>query len=248
MCFTLLKGENASEFRNAGETMSTASIQPCVRPTRSDSLGALKCVLSPCAPLTVSYDSAYFYSTATLNSVRSLLGSGFASLRQSHPRDWSLAHVRSPSLKSEFERITEGLADALDFSTTIGATSGHDALSFEQGGGRGVIGEVDFYTSHEGLMLGYEEALTRSLPVPHAVRASVKSSQSVHDGIPHEYYNTSAHFVWIGDRTRQLTGAHVEYFRGIRNPIGIKVGPSMAGEELVRLLDSMFSLCAFNII
>ena len=75
-------------------------------------------------------------------------------------------------------------------------------------------------------MLNYEEALTRKLrnPLPHA-----KESQS--------YYNTSAHFLWIGDRTRQITGAHIEYFRGIRNPIGMKVGPSMETEELVRVLD-----------
>ena len=107
----------------------------------------------------------------------------------------------------------------------------------------------DCSRSHEGLMLGYEEALTRSLPVPHSLRSSIKSAQNKSSPrlelssseVPHAYYNTSAHFVWIGDRTRQLTGAHVEYFRGIRNPIGIKVGPSMAGDELLRLLDSKFS-------
>ncbi|KAI5115033.1 hypothetical protein M0805_001027, partial [Coniferiporia weirii] len=175
--------------------------------------------------------SAYFHSTATLNHLRSLLTSGFASLH--HPRDWSLSHVRSPTLRAEFERITEGLSDALDFSSTIGANSGREALGFEQGGGRGVLGEVDFYTSHEGLLLGYEEALTRSLPVPSSLR---NARSGVSSGTtPHAYYNTSAHFIWIGDRTRQLDGAHVEYFRGIRNPIGIKVGPTMRGEELVSL-------------
>ncbi|KAF9009185.1 DAHP synthetase [Hymenopellis radicata] len=156
--------------------------------------------------------SAYFHSTATLNHVRGLLTSGFASLHS--PRDWSLSHVRSPSLRKEFETIVEGLSDALDFSRTIGAET---SAPYERGGGRGTLGEVDLYTSHEGLMLDYEEALTRA------------SSSG--------YYNTSAHFLWIGDRTRQIGGAHVEYFRGIRNPIGIKVGPSMAKDELVRLLD-----------
>ena len=75
-------------------------------------------------------------------------------------------------------------------------------------------------------MLDYEEALTRKLrnPLPQAKE-------------PQSYYNTSAHFLWIGDRTRQITGAHIEYFRGIRNPIGMKVGPSMETEELVRVLD-----------
>ncbi|KAJ7164347.1 DAHP synthetase [Mycena filopes] len=173
--------------------------------------------------------SAYFHSTTTLNHVRSLLTSGFASLH--HPSDWSLNHVRSPSLRKEFEHIVEGLSDALDFSRTIGVESGRP---FEQGGGRGTVGEVDFYTSHEGLMLEYEQALTRKFPLPVNVAAPTAEAGT---SKPTAFYNTSAHFLWIGDRTRQLTGAHVEYFRGIRNPIGIKVGPSMAGDELVRLLD-----------
>ncbi|KAF8161685.1 DAHP synthetase [Crassisporium funariophilum] len=173
---------------------------------------------------------AYFHSSTTLNYLRSLLTSGFASLH--HPRDWSLAHVRSPSLRHEFETIVDGLSDALDFSRTIGVDS---SASYEQGGGRGTLGEVDFYTSHEGLMLAYEEALTREFPIPSTSFNSRSTSSQLIPG--KAFYNTGAHFLWIGDRTRQLTGAHVEYFRGIRNPIGIKVGPTMASEELVRLLD-----------
>ncbi|KAG8763990.1 hypothetical protein FRC11_007040 [Ceratobasidium sp. 423] len=185
-------------------------------------------------------ERAYFHSAATLCYLRSLLTSGFASLN--HPRDWSLGHVRSPALKDEFERISEGLADALDFCRTVGANE--TGGGFESGGGRGVLGEVDFYTSHEGLMLEYEEAMTRILPLPHNLRAqepssptsgSARLSTGANPNIAP--YNTSAHFLWIGDRTRQLDGAHVEYFRGIRNPIGIKVGPSMQNDELVRLLD-----------
>ncbi|KAG6329561.1 hypothetical protein ID866_9529 [Astraeus odoratus] len=113
---------------------------------------------------------------------------------------------------------------------TIGVDSGRESAPFERGGGRGVLGEVDFYTSHEGLMLNYEQAMTRSFPVP----------EEGTDAKPHDpesgFYNTSAHFLWVGDRTRQLNGAHVEYFRGIRNPIGIKVGPSLGKEELIELL------------
>jgi len=131
--------------------------------------------------------------------------------------------VRSPELRQEFETINEGLSDALDFSRTIGVDGN---ASFERGGARSTVGEVDFYTSHEGLMLDYEQALTREFPLP-ASKTPDKTG----------FYNTSAHFLWIGDRTRQIDGAHVEYFRGIRNPIGIKVGPSMEEEELVRLLD-----------
>ena len=84
-------------------------------------------------------------------------------------------------------------------------------------------------------MLSYEQALTRELPVP---RNPVNALPSTTAENKNAFYNTGAHFLWIGDRTRQLTGAHVEYFRGIRNPIGIKVGPSMNDDELVKLLDS----------
>ncbi|KAL4073188.1 DAHP synthetase [Scleroderma yunnanense] len=168
--------------------------------------------------------SAYFHSAATLNYIRGLLTSGFASLH--HPRDWSLSHVRSPSIRRKFESITEGLADALDFSRTIGSDLGREC-SYERGGGRGVLGQVDFFTSHEALMLDYEQAMTRKFPL------TGEDVRPPSDG----FYNTSAHFLWVGDRTRQVDGAHVEYFRGIRNPIGIKVGPSLGCEELTRLLD-----------
>ncbi|KAG8721914.1 hypothetical protein FRC08_008890 [Ceratobasidium sp. 394] len=112
-------------------------------------------------------ERAYFHSAATHCYLRSLLTSGFASL--SHPRDWSLGHVRSQTLRDEFERISEGLSDALDFCRTVGANESA-AGGFESGGGRGVLGEVDFFTSHEGLMLEYEEAMTRLLPLPPNLR------------------------------------------------------------------------------
>ncbi len=131
-----------------------------------------------------------------------------------------------------------------------------ESTSYEQGGGRNALGEVDFYTryvlrinlqdfrthpsySHEGLMLEYEEAMTREFPLPNSLQPLGSGRSNVKARDPQKgFYNTSAHFLWIGDRTRQLDGAHIEYFRGIRNPIGIKVGPSMASEELVRLLSS----------
>jgi 3-deoxy-D-arabino-heptulosonate 7-phosphate (DAHP) synthase class II len=104
-------------------------------------------------------------------------------------------------------------------------------------------------SSHEGLMLAYEEALTRDFPVPDSVSSPLSlgaadprlSSRRAH-------YNIGAHFLWIGDRTRQITGAHVEYFRGIRNPIGIKVGQSMAVDEIVRLLDSECSVASIVLV
>lgn len=117
----------------------------------------------------------------------------------------------------EFESIVASLSDALDFSRTIGLSSGT------------ALDQADFYTSHEGLLLDYERALTRSLPVPGTNTTAL--------------YNTSAHFVWIGDRTRQVDGDHVAYFRTIRNPIGVKVGPTMADDELIKLLDSELLAC-----
>jgi 3-deoxy-7-phosphoheptulonate synthase len=96
-------------------------------------------------------------------------------------------------------------------------------------------------------MLDYEEALTRASPVPGIpglppqTRAPSPTNGGSASARPYAHYNTSAHFLWIGDRTRQLSGAHIEYFRGIRNPIGVKVGPSMQADELVQLLDSKYT-------
>jgi len=163
----------------------------------------------------------------------------------------------TPIGREEYAAISEGLADALDFTRTIGLDSGRESQSYERGGGRGVLGEADVYirypnivhretifnsqnVSHEGLLLDYEEAMTRKYPIPDST-----ASREVGMPAPEKYYNASAHFLWVGDRTRQLDGAHVEYFRGIRNPIGIKVGPSMAKEELVALLNSKRHIYAF---
>lgn len=103
------------------------------------------------------------------------------------------------------------ITETISFMRTVGADKARS------------LDTVDLYTSHEGLHLEYEQCLTRFLKDPS-------------DG-QHKWFNTSAHFIWIGDRTRQLGGAHVEYFRGIENPIGIKIGPSMRNEELIALLD-----------
>ncbi|GAA6026846.1 hypothetical protein JCM8097_005903 [Rhodosporidiobolus ruineniae] len=168
--------------------------------------------------------SAYFHSAATVNHVRSLLASGFASLptSKSEAVPWSLplSHVRSPELLKSYEEIVRNLSEALEFMSVIGVDRGNGAASAS-------LDSAEIYMSHEALMLEYESALTRQLPIP-----SFAASRPGEKG----YYCTSAHFIWIGDRTRALTGAHVEFFRGLRNPVGIKVGPSMEPDELVRLL------------
>ncbi|KAF2177039.1 phospho-2-dehydro-3-deoxyheptonate aldolase-like protein [Zopfia rhizophila CBS 207.26] len=161
--------------------------------------------------------AAYFHSATTLNYVRAQLASGIADLH--NPLDWGLGHVRDKELQSKYQKIVHSIADSLRFMRTVGADTA------------GQLQTVDLYTSHEGLVLEYEQSLTRRLRHP----ANYTSAKN--EGGGKGWYNTSAHFLWIGDRTRQIDGAHVEYFRGIENPIGIKVGPSMQSDELVRLLD-----------
>lgn len=205
---------------------------------------------------------AYFHSSTTLNYIRALLASNFASLQT--PRTWSFSHVRSPALQQEFEDVVERLSDALDFMSTIGAPLPETA----QG--------VEIFTSHEGLSLEYEETQTRFLPRPetdearkarlergHSINPQrspshsrprgrpAPSSNNLSSSIgslrslgldntppPGAYFNTGCHYLWIGDRTRQIDGGHVEYFRGLENPVGVKVGPTMPQGELTRLLAS----------
>lgn len=168
---------------------------------------------------------AYFHSTATINHIRGLLDGGFADLHA--PLSFSFDHVRDEALQQSYQEIADSITDALDFMKTVGADPTSTSSSGGEGGpSTGTLNRVDYFTSHEGLMLEYEEALTRS---EGGVGAAGPPQQ--------QHYNLSTHMLWLGDRTRALDGAHIEYFRGIRNPIGIKVGPSMAPDELVRLLD-----------
>ncbi|GAB1310189.1 Aromatic/aminoadipate aminotransferase 1 [Madurella fahalii] len=158
---------------------------------------------------------AYHHSSATLNYIRAAISSGIADLHR--PLDWGLGHVRDPTLKAKYQEAVNFLTDMLRFMHTIGADKNEK------------LDTVDLFTSHEGLLLEYEESLTRLLDDP--------SSPSPHS--KKEYYNTSAHFLWIGDRTRQLDHAHVEFFRGIANPLGVKVGPTTPASDLLALLRTL---------
>ncbi|KAL2165376.1 hypothetical protein VTH06DRAFT_674 [Thermothelomyces fergusii] len=157
---------------------------------------------------------AYYHSSATLNYARAAISSGIADL--SRPLDWSLGHVRDPALKAKYEKAVDFLKDMRDFMHTIGAENEK-------------FHTVDLFTSHEGLLLEYEQPLTRLLDDPTAPPSAPRKA----------YYNTSAHFLWIGDRTRQLDHAHVEYFRGIANPLGVKVGPTTPASDLLALLRTL---------
>lgn len=145
---------------------------------------------------------AYFHSASTLNYIRAMILGGVADLH--HPRSWTLENVQQHQAKKEYEQIIDRLCDGLDFLDVV-QSDGSDSLK-----------SVEFYTSHEGLLLCYEEAMT----------------SFVRD----RFYNLGTHFLWIGDRTREIDGAHIEYFRGIANPIGVKVGPSMKTNELQELV------------
>ncbi|RKP37101.1 DAHP synthetase [Dimargaris cristalligena] len=155
--------------------------------------------------------SAYFHSAATLNYVRALLSGGFADLHD--PMAWNLDHVRHDHVRGEYQSIVNQLLQSLDFMRTIGV---------DRGESQPALNTADIFMSHEGLILEYEQALTRQQQARGAPQA--------------DWFNLGTHFLWIGDRTRQLDGAHIEYFRGIKNPIGIKCGPSLDPAELVRLL------------
>ena len=147
---------------------------------------------------------AYERSGLTINFIRSLIEGGFADLH--HPEYWELGFVASTPHAAEYTRMVETIGESLRFMETLTGSVLAD------------INRVDFFTSHEGLQLYYEQAQTRQ--VPHRTG----------------WYNLSTHFPWIGDRTRALDGAHVEYFRGIANPIGVKIGPSVSTDELLALV------------
>ncbi|KAK5727569.1 Aromatic/aminoadipate aminotransferase 1 [Elasticomyces elasticus] len=182
---------------------------------------------------------AYFHSAATLNYLRAQLASGIADLN--NPLEWDLGHVGDPELQQKYARIVESISESLRFMRTVGADTA------------GQLETVDLFTSHEGLLLEYEEALTRKLkhpsnrnvaprPKPAPKVSSLTGGALVDPSIVEEaeltgYYNTSTHFLWVGDRTRQPDHAHIEYFRGIENPIGIKVGPTTSTADLAQLLD-----------
>ncbi|KAG4444177.1 Aromatic/aminoadipate aminotransferase 1 [Cadophora sp. M221] len=168
--------------------------------------------------------SAYFHSATTLNFIRGSIASGIADLHR--PLDWGLGHVQDPELQTKYSNIVSSITDSLRFMRTVGADTA------------GQLQTVDLFTSHEGLLLEYEQRLTRLLKNPTKSQESSRAPDAtVDDG--KSYYNTSAHFLWVGDRTRQIDGAHIEYFRGIANPIGVKIGPTTSPSDLLALLRTL---------
>ncbi|MEM9704919.1 MAG: 3-deoxy-7-phosphoheptulonate synthase class II [Pseudomonadota bacterium] len=152
---------------------------------------------------------AYGQSAATLNLIRAFATGGYADLNNVH--QWNLEFASDNSQEQRYQALADRISDAIDFMTACGVMEG-DVRA---------IREVRYYTSHEALLLGYEEAMTRV------------------DSTSGRWYDTSAHMLWIGDRTRQLDGAHIEFCRGVENPIGMKCGPSLEPDELIRLIDTL---------
>ncbi|MBM3484500.1 MAG: 3-deoxy-7-phosphoheptulonate synthase class II [Alphaproteobacteria bacterium] len=152
---------------------------------------------------------AYNQSAATLNLIRAFAQGGFADLHRVHR--WNLGFVSKSAQGTRYEDLANRLTETLDFMAACGLTSETTPQ----------LRETEFYTSHEALILEYEQALTRI------------------DSTSGDWYDCSAHMLWIGDRTRQPGGAHVEFLRGVKNPIGLKAGPSLPPDELIRLIDTL---------
>ena len=152
---------------------------------------------------------AYSQAAATLNLLRAFAGGGYANLRQVHR--WTLDFMSRSPWSTRFSDVADRIGEALDFMEACGI----DPETTPQ------LKSSDFFTSHEALLLPYEQALTRQ------------------DSLTGEWFDTSAHMLWIGDRTRFEGSAHVEYLRGVGNPIGMKCGPSLEPDALLRMLDTL---------
>ncbi len=152
---------------------------------------------------------AYNQSASTLNLLRAFAQGGFADLHQVHR--WNLSFVEASPSKDRYQKLSERIEDALGFMEVCGITSQTSPL----------IRETQLFTSHEALLLNYEEALSRI------------------DSFTGKRYNCSAHFLWIGERTRQLDHAHIEFFKQIENPVGVKIGPTISSDELIELIDAL---------
>ncbi len=150
---------------------------------------------------------AYNQAAATLNLLRAFATGGMADLHQVHK--WNLDFVKQTEVSEKYEELAAQIEQSLRFMKACGVTSERYST----------LRETDYFTSHEALLLNYEEAFTRQ------------------DSLTGEWYDVSSHLLWIGDRTRQVDGAHVEFLRGVNNPLAFKAGPSMTTEDLIKLCD-----------
>ncbi|MBL4870419.1 MAG: 3-deoxy-7-phosphoheptulonate synthase class II, partial [Robiginitomaculum sp.] len=150
---------------------------------------------------------AYGQAASTLNLIRAFSTGGYANLRNIHK--WTLGFVKNSEQTQRYQELCDKISDSMDFMEACGVTP----ESTPQ------MATTEYYTSHEGLLLGYEQAMTRI------------------DSTTGRWYDTSAHLLWIGNRTRGLDGAHIEFLKGVENPLAVKIGPELDADELLRLID-----------
>ena len=200
-------GQYSKPRSSATETRTVAGVPTTLPSYFGDLVNGSDFTPAARAPDPAMLSRAYQHAAVTLNFIRALVDGGFADLH--HPEYWDLsffAHAGlSPELRDEYRRMTSTLADGLRFMEALGERTVDD------------LTRAEFFTSHEGLNLWYESAQTRRVPRREG------------------WYNLTTHLPWIGERTRALTGAHIEYFRGIRNPIGVKVGPTATPADVLAL-------------
>ncbi|GBR06156.1 class II 3-deoxy-7-phosphoheptulonate synthase [Gluconobacter cerinus] len=197
-----MAGQYAKPRSSNTETIDGVTL-PCYR---GDIINGPEFTAASRIPDPARMETGYFQSAGVMNLLRAFANGGYANLHQVH--SWNLGFVERSPLAARYQDLAHRIDETLSFMRACGFDSAASQID-----------ETEFYTSHEALLLPYEQALTRI------------------DSTSGNYYDCSAHFLWIGDRTRQPDGAHVEFLRGVQNPIGIKVGPTTTVEDLEKLLE-----------
>lgn len=202
-------GRMAGQFAKP-RSEDTETIDGVTLPSyRGDMVNAMEFTETDRIPDPQRLEQAYNQAAATLNLLRAFAQGGYADLHKVH--QWNLGFVADSAFGERYKDLADRLDETLSFMAACGVTSKTTPQ----------IRETDFFTSHEALLLNYEQAMTRI------------------DSLSGDWYDTSAHMLWIGDRTRQLDGAHVEFLKGVANPVAVKIGPTITEDELVRLIDTL---------
>ncbi|EKF43792.1 class II 3-deoxy-7-phosphoheptulonate synthase [Nitratireductor indicus] len=200
-------GRIAGQFAKPRSSDTEAKGDLVLPSYRGDIINGIEFDAASRAPDPARQEMAYRQSAATLNLLRAFAQGGFANLENVHR--WMLGFLSDSPQAGRYQALADRITETIDFMRAVGIT----------GESTHALRETDFYTSHEALLLGYEEALTRV------------------DSTSGDWYATSGHMIWIGDRTRQPDHAHVEFCRGIKNPLGLKCGPSLSPDGLIELID-----------
>ncbi|MEO7162081.1 MAG: 3-deoxy-7-phosphoheptulonate synthase class II, partial [Bdellovibrionia bacterium] len=208
-------GRTAGQFAKPRSSNLETRNEVTLPAFRGDIINGYEFDLKTRTPDPLRMERAYFQAASTLNLLRAFARGGYADLHQVH--SWNLSFLQTSIQASRYQRLAGRLDDSLSFLKSIGVAAENTPQTRE----------TEFYTSHEALLLPYEQALTR--------RDSTTARPE--DGYEGDWYDCSAHLLWLGERTRQLDGAHVEFLRGIKNPIGIKCGPKMSPTDLLHLID-----------